>query len=528
MAFLLVALVPMAILFFSISLHTREHELDEVRQTLERVADVQQRRLDLEFHRLDDLMSLVASRTQLRISLRAFNRSAAPRSLELVKRILRDALAPVPNLEGIWVRNPAGQLVASVANRVQGDKTPPAFQPSSEPIKIVWPPEGEAQLWLNGPLEIDGEFIGSLHILARTKDLLAVLEDFAHAEVGGKTLLLVAESGHRLRPLRSSLTGDKTVPEFLKALLPAENPGKGQNLRHPLQIGGNLFEVRPLAYGLGQVLVYCSLDDVSNVLWEQTSFLLPVTMLALLLCLLMALTFTRMISRPVQVLTEANRALHEGHPGQPINEDFWGEFTELTRSFNQATGVLAHRTSELNREIERRRRSQQELVDLANTDALTGLINRRHFMDLLKRQLRQPDHLRQHGALLLYLDLDGFKPINDRLGHEAGDQVLQVIGDRLKNLVRDRDFAARLGGDEFALLLIEDEGNPLDPEQVVKRAEEHLSRPIRVGNQLVQVGCSGGVARLAPGDTHQEVLNRADRAMYRVKAARRDRPPIPG
>jgi len=178
MAFLLVALVPMTVLFLAIFHHTRLHLQNDVRRTLERVADVQQRRLDLELHRLDALLALVASRTQLRISLHAFNRSADSHSLELVDRILCDALVPIPNLDGIWVRNPAGQMVTSVSDRGQREKTPPAFDPAGEPLQVVWPPDGEAQLWLSGPLKLDREFIGSLHILAKSEDLLAVLAHF--------------------------------------------------------------------------------------------------------------------------------------------------------------------------------------------------------------------------------------------------------------------------------------------------------------------------------------------------------------
>lgn len=162
----------------------------------------------------------------------------------------------------------------------------------------------------------------------------------------------------------------------------------------------------------------------------------------------------------------------------------------------------------------------RELTDQANTDPLTRLINRRHFMNFLKELLDQPKHENRLG-ILLYLDLDNFKPVNDRLGHDAGDIVLQVIAERLRNMLRDQDYVARLGGDEFALLLIDDSSNNLDAETVARRIEENIAAPIVVKNQRIQLRCSIGSTDLKAGDQPQEVLNRADKAMYSVKAVRR-------
>jgi diguanylate cyclase (GGDEF)-like protein len=162
----------------------------------------------------------------------------------------------------------------------------------------------------------------------------------------------------------------------------------------------------------------------------------------------------------------------------------------------------------------------RELTDQANTDPLTRLINRRHFMNILSELLEQPRQNSRFG-ILLYLDLDNFKPVNDRLGHEAGDVVLQVIAGRLRNMLRGQDYVARLGGDEFALLLIDDSSEELDAETVARRVEEHVAAPIMVQNQRTQIRCSIGITKLKAGDQPQEVLNRADQAMYSVKLVRR-------
>ncbi|WP_049824404.1 GGDEF domain-containing protein [Desulfurivibrio alkaliphilus] len=160
------------------------------------------------------------------------------------------------------------------------------------------------------------------------------------------------------------------------------------------------------------------------------------------------------------------------------------------------------------------------MSDQANTDPLTGLINRRYFMEILNDLLKQPNHGNRLGTLL-FLDLDNFKPVNDQLGHDAGDIALQVIAERLRNLLREQDYVARLGGDEFVLLFTGDSSNNLDSETVAQRVEANIAAPIMVKKKKINLGCSIGTTQLKKGDDPQEVLNRADKAMYAVKFARR-------
>jgi diguanylate cyclase (GGDEF)-like protein len=121
---------------------------------------------------------------------------------------------------------------------------------------------------------------------------------------------------------------------------------------------------------------------------------------------------------------------------------------------------------------------------------------------------------------LLYLDLDGFKPVNDRHGHAAGDAVLKEIARRLSALLRKSDTVARIGGDEFAVIL----DNPGDSaERVAEKCREAIGLPLRFEGQDISVGVSIGLA-LFPIDglTEEDLLKTADGAMYRVKRAGRE------
>jgi diguanylate cyclase (GGDEF)-like protein/PAS domain S-box-containing protein len=163
------------------------------------------------------------------------------------------------------------------------------------------------------------------------------------------------------------------------------------------------------------------------------------------------------------------------------------------------------------------------LAALANTDALTGLLNRRSFTADLERRLQ---HARRtgHGGALLYLDLDNFKPINDRFGHERGDAVLIQVADRLRRGSRAGDLAARLGGDEFALWAAEaGEAGALAKAQgfiaMVRECAGNLAGPDR------PLGVSIGIARFDPASAEpfDSLLARADEAMYRAKRAGKNR-----
>jgi diguanylate cyclase len=164
-------------------------------------------------------------------------------------------------------------------------------------------------------------------------------------------------------------------------------------------------------------------------------------------------------------------------------------------------------------------REERHLWDtrrLARTDDLTGLPNRRALADELDRALAARDAT---GVALLVIDLNGFKELNDTLGHEAGDEALRAVGVRLRDALRAGDMLARLGGDEFAVLA--DCGSLAEAELVGNRLLRALERSFPVAGISVQIGASVGVASHPDhGRTASELLKRADVAMYRAKAAR--------
>ena len=161
-----------------------------------------------------------------------------------------------------------------------------------------------------------------------------------------------------------------------------------------------------------------------------------------------------------------------------------------------------------------------ELEARVDIDPLTEIGNRRGFERELKRSLA---YVKRYGtsAALLYVDLDGFKPVNDRHGHAAGDTVLKAIAVALIYHVRTSDIVARVGGDEFAVLLWNVNGKAAAAKAAALEAAVY-GTPVRWNHSTLVVGASVGVALLGALDTPAEVLARADEAMYARKAERKN------
>lgn len=162
-----------------------------------------------------------------------------------------------------------------------------------------------------------------------------------------------------------------------------------------------------------------------------------------------------------------------------------------------------------------RHRSRAELTHRATHDTLTGLPNRSVFLDRLAMALARCS---RSGAWVgvLYCDIDGFKAINDSLGHDVGDQLLVAFGHRLVSSVRSGDTAARLGGDEF-VVLCEGLSHPSEAATVAENLRRTLSEPFSAGGRDVVVPPSIGVAVAGGGGDPHELIERADAAMYRAK-----------
>ena len=192
--------------------------------------------------------------------------------------------------------------------------------------------------------------------------------------------------------------------------------------------------------------------------------------------------------------------------------------TPLHQRSAHADAVLVKANEDMSGEIARLRLRVLELEHAANTDPLVPVYNRRAFLREISRAqtvMERYDML----STLIFFDLNEFKAVNDRFGHGVGDELLKMIGHVLQEGVRDCDMVARLGGDEFGILLFKS-----DVEVARAKAQTLCCRiadqAISLPTGDVSITAAWGVAPCEPGDTVEQVLARADRAMYMSKRSR--------
>lgn len=223
----------------------------------------------------------------------------------------------------------------------------------------------------------------------------------------------------------------------------------------------------------------------------------------------------RMISLPVVEQNEVVMLTGVGNKEMP--------YSELDVETVQLLSNEIWRLVKLRRTQQKIAEQQLELETMAHYDGLTHLPNRGLFYDRVEQAILQQKRTPQVIALA-FIDLDGFKEVNDQFGHQAGDHLLQVIAKRFLEAVRDGDTVARLGGDEFTVLLHE-AGSGQDVIGIVNRFLEAVKQPVPFNDQTLQVSASIGVCLYAGGGdyTAEKLLQAADQAMYAAKEAGKSR-----
>jgi diguanylate cyclase (GGDEF)-like protein len=191
--------------------------------------------------------------------------------------------------------------------------------------------------------------------------------------------------------------------------------------------------------------------------------------------------------------------------------------TDLTPAVQAALTTLLTEVDELRREVARLKARLDEAEALADRDGLTPVFNRRAFLRELRRVIT---FSQRYGspASLIYFDLDGFKTVNDRFGHAAGDAALKAVAERLVAQVRESDVVGRLGGDEFGVILVQADMTAALA-KAAALAEAIAAQPVQCGEWLAPLKASFGVRQIDPGRSAEDVLAEADKAMYARKRA---------
>jgi diguanylate cyclase (GGDEF)-like protein len=287
-----------------------------------------------------------------------------------------------------------------------------------------------------------------------------------------------------------------------------------------LTLGYNTYLVRRVNLGTeaGDSALYFALsqDELTGRLQKQRDLMMLIAILGALGVLIIGFLMLRNFSTPIARLTAMAQEIGEGRfphfertPSQDEIGYLWNRFGEMMQG-------LRDKQEELNA-------VHQQLEKQATTDALTGLYNRRYLYDIFPRLWGEARRQSNPMSVIL-VDLDLFKPINDRHGHLVGDRVLVMLAEVLRKTCRANDFVFRLGGEEFLIVTqVDHDGAEVLAEKVRTTLE---TSTLREDHLQLQVTASFGVARVEPADGQtalNEVLRRADKALYAAKQSGRNR-----
>lgn len=340
---------------------------------------------------------------------------------------------------------------------------------------------------------------------------------------GGATAFWLLDGAGRVLARDGKVVASPGTETFAGAV-PKQDQELGPVARTDLDGVETLYAVRRLGGPFnGHLAATLPVEAAFQPLRESQNRLLLILLPALVIVTLVGFAATRQLLRPILLLSEGARRLSDGDLDVSLPVEGPDEIADLTGAFNEMAGRirdgrrrLEEARDELARTNESLTRANEALEQLAITDALTGLFNRRHFQDSLDREIRRS--VREHLPLtMVMIDLDHFKAFNDRYGHPAGDVELRRVSQQVLRAIRTTDSAFRYGGEELAVLL---PGCP--PQRALEVAEKIRDSVKSEGEHGTTI--SAGVACF-PDDAHDadSLLGAADVALYSAKSAGRDR-----
>ena len=272
---------------------------------------------------------------------------------------------------------------------------------------------------------------------------------------------------------------------------------------------------------IGHLYLCVALDQLNALLEKYRKIFIVTLLLSAFVSYLLALKFQRLLTKPIMAMVKQveNLAAQRDYTKR-LSLNLTNELGSLQHGFNHVLDAVEERETQLKRHSETLQdivnKRTKQLYQKAHFDALTGLPNRYLLLDRLDHAISNAK--RNNGQLaVLFMDLDRFKVINDSLGHEVGDQLLQAVSVRLKNVVRECDTVARLGGDEFVILL-ENVDHARDCARVAEAINQVFEAQFNLEHHVLHVSTSIGIC-VYPDDgaDAKALLKHADISMYHSK-----------
>lgn len=457
----------------------------------------------------------IAAFTQSEILKQSLGRGGGT-GLDETSWFLSYVLARFPQYEALFLVDQAGESLLRVGSEEPLDAS--LLAQLSEIDKSTVSPlqylDGHRIQVVSAPVRNGAdERVATLHAVLR----LEALEPLLHPpELSGSTMLQLVDhrgtvlgtrSGHPLAGVSTDLTAAEGTPEII-----VTQDATGE------RIVASAIGLPRFGWTLVAVQAY---DDAFAPISATVRRTLFINLLTVIVCSAGAFAFASWRVRPILALAEEARRLSEGETPVQVQESGVGdEIHVLARTFNQMATRLHESRVELESRNEELQRANETLEQLSITDSLTRLHNHRFFQDQFAREAKRAARGKASLCLVL-MDIDDFKSLNDRLGHAAGDAVLERVARVMSSVLRETDVLCRYGGEEFALLSPHtDLPGAISLAEKIRSAVAESEYSILGPDGSVHITVSMGVAQYA--HSTGETFNAADHALYEAKAAGKD------
>ncbi len=511
----------------------------EVTKNLEAMANVQHQRLKQFIKTNKEKLALISSRTQMRLSMQRYTQTQDPKELQMIGRIINDAVKNSNYIENILLFNEQQRLLYS--QKATEKKLLDTFKPAEKSMQcstqVIQSSKNRLpKVFFYEPLMLGDTYIGTIAMQASLENINTLLQDYTGLGKTGEVILgTKLGNGNILlfSPLRFHAS-PLEVPKGAKFALPMQNALNQSNHFFEKILDYRGKEViaftkylKELDFG---IVVKVDREEIFQANRELQFFIVQAIIVMVLIVLIVSIFLSKMITKPVLDITETAVLISQGKLKERVHSSTKDELGKLAQALNTMADKLISANKTLEEKIKEKTLDLQlandKLKKLAQIDGLTKLANRRKFDEHIDLEWRRAIR-NQIPISLIIIDLDFFKRVNDTLGHQKGDEYLQrlaaVLGDSVN---RPGDLAARYGGEEFAIILENTtEVFAKGIAQTIKETIEQLQLPHPASPIANHLTISGGVATITPGrdDHFCQLIKQADEALYKAKEQGRNR-----
>ena len=526
-----VTVIPLFLSLYYLNRYTNEQFRHQIEEKLEVISLTAKKRIISIIERVRDSTALVASRTQMRLSLAEWNRTRSPERLNMVQRIINDAEAGVTRLYAITIYDTNGVPVASTKDALTTEKLD--IQDKNAPEISLARESDQLLLIYTQRLIIDNDIVGYIRTALLGDFLLDTVYDRAGLGETGEWLFAIRhESGDAMFavPLKYDnnaafnrrVQHDRKDVPIIQAFLGNEIVMRNAPDYREIPVVASTRYIKELDLGL---VVKMDEKEVSEMIRNFNLVVYSLEAIVIILAVIIGfISFYILI--PLEKLKQATAMAAHGELTGQIEQDGTSDVSELAKNFN----IMMNNIKDLNNNLDQKvlDRTQEldvinkELQETATRDYLTGLYNRRYLEDWLHKESIRT---KRYGGILgiVLLDIDHFKKVNDTWGHITGDEVLKGLATYLKNALRESDTLARIGGEEFCIVFPN-----INPESIMaflNRIREEIAKlNFEANGEKFNITCSFGVAYLDKNNTDaMDVIIRADTALYQAKRTGRNK-----